>query len=190
MTAPRAGVIALAPFLAAALALGAAAPAAAAPLDQGRVVDQEQFDFDCDGTPTHQADDLTVNFTLVERNGVAYYRESLSGRQVWTNLDTGGTYSNHVQQNTGDHQIVDNGDGTVTITTQGAGVSSWYDKNGSLVLKDSGVFRYSVVVDLNGTPDDLSDDVEVPGSFEMLKDRTGRADTADRLFCDDLRLFT
>jgi hypothetical protein len=193
MVAPRlrtlaaAGVVAL---LATATGLTGAAPAAAVPLDQGRFVDQDQFDFDCNGTPTHQANDLTVTYTAVARRGNVYYRESLTGRQVWTNLDTGGTYSNHVSQNGGDHTILDNGDGTITIVSQGAGQASYYDTDGNFVLKDSGVFRFSFGVDLHGTPDDPSDDTDVPDSFQLLKDRTGRADTADRDFCDDLRLFT
>jgi hypothetical protein len=193
MTAPRIRRLAatgLAAVLVTATALMAAPPAGASPLDRGRFVDQDEFDFDCNGTPTHQANDLTVTFTAVARRGNVYYRESLTGRQVWTNLDTGGTYSNHVTQNGGDHTIVDNGDGTITIVSQGAGQASYYDTNGTFVLKDSGMFRFSFGVDLHGTPDDPSDDTDVPDSFQLLKSRTGRSDTADRDFCADLVLFT
>lgn len=194
MVAPRlrtlaaAGVVAL---LATATGLTGAAPVAAAPLDSGNFVDHVDEVFDCAGTPTRNVGDFHVKFTVVQHgNGFAYYRESVRGHQVYTNLDTGGTYSTTFSANSRDHKITDNGDGTITIVSQGSGVSSWYDKNGDRVLKDSGVFRFSVDIDLNGTPDNPDDDTEVADSFQLVKPRTGRTDTVDRDFCDDLRLFT
>ena len=133
-----------------------------------------------------------VAFTVVQRGGggAPYYRESVNGSTTFTNLDTGGSYSNRFTANFQDLRITDNGDGTVTIVSQGKGQSSWYDKDGNFVLKDAGVFRFSVGIDLHGTPDDPEDDTEVDGSFELTKPRTGRDDTTDRDFCTDLRLFT
>ena len=49
-----------------------------------------------------------------------------------TNLETGGTYTNVFTANSRDHTIVDNGDGTITITTFASGGSRFYDTNGKL----------------------------------------------------------
>ncbi len=168
-----------------------AAPATAAPLDKGRFHDVLDETFDCNGTRTHQGGDVFGSFTYVKRGrGLAYYRESVRGTVVFTNVATGGTYSNNFTANSRDLKITDNGDGTLTILSQGSGMSRWFDKNGTFVLSDSGMFRFSVVINLNGTPDNPDDDFEVDGSFVLITPRTGRADTADRDFCADLVLFT
>jgi len=167
-----------------------AGPAGAGPLDSGRIADHIDEEFDCNGTPTHQVGDVSGGFTFVQHGSeFGYYRESVHGTVAFTNLDTGGTYSNRFTQTTKDQRITDNGDGTITIVTQGSGQSSWYDKDGAFVLKDSGMFRFSVDIDLHGTTDE-ADDTEVPGSGVLLVPRTGRADTADNDFCDDLVRFT
>lgn len=167
-----------------------ATPAVAAPVDRGNFVDHIDETFDCDGTLTHQTGDVHVAYTVVQRRGAQYYRESVNGFVSFTNLDTGGSYSNKFAQNGGDHAITANPDGTITIVNRFSGVSRWFDKDGNLVLTDSGTFRASVAIDLNGTPDDPEDDVEVPGSFELTVPFTGHGETDGRGFCDDLRLFT
>ena len=58
-----------------------------------------------------------------------------------TNLKTGGTFTNIFTANSRDHTIVDNGDGTITITSFGSGGSRFYDADGKLVLKDPGEVR-------------------------------------------------
>ena len=78
-----------------------------------------------------------------------------------TNLETGGTYTAVFTPNSRDHTIVDNGDGTITITVFASGNSPYYDATGKLVLRDSGHFRFAFDIDYNGTPGDPSDDVEV-----------------------------
>jgi len=176
--------------------LAVSAPASAAPLDKGHFHDVFTDFFDCDSvTPVvhvRQDGDVHVNFTFNLRGGpnvFPYYRESASGTIVNTNLDTGGTYTNVFSMNSRDHKIVDNGDGTITITGQNSGKSSWYDTDGRFVLKDTGNFRYTVDIDYNATPGDASDDQEVPGSFQLVRD-TGRNDTARRDFCADMVEFT
>jgi hypothetical protein len=109
---------------------------------------------------------------------------------VFTNLDTGGTFTNVFSVNAKDHVITDNGDGTITILVIATGGSRYYDTDGNLVLNDPGQVRFSFDVDYNGTPSDPSDDVDVPGSFQVVRDSTGRNDTAGRDFCADLVEFT
>jgi hypothetical protein len=45
------------------------------------------------------------------------------GTDVFTNLDTGGTFTNVFSVNFKDHVITDNGDGTITILVIGTGGS-------------------------------------------------------------------
>src|SRR4029078_688688 len=114
----------------------------------------------------------------------------MHGTILYTNLDTGGTYTNVFTANSRDHTIVDNGDGTITITTFASGGSRFYDTNGKFVLKDPGQFRFAIDIDYNGTPGDPGDDVERPVSFGVGRASTGRNDLAGRDFCADLVEFT
>jgi hypothetical protein len=109
---------------------------------------------------------------------------------VTTNRDTGGTYTNVFNVSTRDHTIVDNGDGTITITGFASGGSRWYDTEGNLVLNDPGQTRFAVDIDYNGTPGDPSDDVEIPDSFRIVRPSTGNSDLSRRDFCADLVQFT
>jgi hypothetical protein len=167
--------------------------ATSAPLDKGHFDDVFTSDvYDCNGTPAQDAVDVHVNYLFNQRGSSAfpYYRESLHGTSVTTNLSTGGTYTTVFAINSKDQTIVDNGDGTITITTYSAGGARYYDQNGKLVLKDPGNFRSSFDVDYNGTPGNPDDDIDVPDSFRIVRDSTGRNDTAGRDFCEDLVLFT
>ena len=91
--------------------------------------------------------------------------------------------------NSRDHKIVDNGDGTITIFSQGSGSERWCDTNGQPRPQDTGNFRFAIDIDYNGTPGNPDDDKEVPDSFRIIRDSTG-VNIVDRDFCDDLRLFT
>jgi hypothetical protein len=105
-----------------------------------------------------------VNFNFNQRGSspFPYYRESVRGTAVTTNLENDGSYTNVFTANSRDHTIVNNGDGTITITTYASGGSRFYDTNGKLVLRDPGQFRFALDIDYNGTPGDPSDDVEAP----------------------------
>jgi len=168
-------------------------PADAAPIDKGHFHDVFTGDvFDCDGIRAQDSGDVSGNFLFNLRGSspFPYFRESVHGTVVTTNLDTGGTYTNVFSASSRDHTIVDNGDGTITITTFASGGSRFYDADGKLVLKDPGQTRFSIDIDYNGTPGDPSDDVEVPDSFRVVRASTGNSDFSDRNFCDDLRQFT
>jgi len=171
----------------------ASTPATAQPIDKGHFHDVSTSDvYDCNGTPARDSVDVSGNFVFNQRGSspFPYYRESVHGTVVTTNLDNGGTFTNVFTANSRDHTIVDNGDGTITITEFASGGSRFYDTNGKLVLRDPGQFRFAFDIDYMGTPGDPSDDVEVPDSFRVVRDSTGRNDTAGRDFCADLVEFT
>ena len=168
-------------------------PATAKPIDQGHFHDVFTGDvYDCDGTPAQDSGDVSGNFVFNQRGSspFPYYRESVHGTVVTTNLETGGTFTNVFTANSRDHSIVDNGDGTITITSFASGGSRFYDANGKLVLRDPGQTRFAVDIDYNGTPGNPDDDVEVPDSFRLVRPSTGNSDLSGRDFCADLAEFT
>jgi hypothetical protein len=173
--------------------LVASTPANAQPIDKGHFHDVSTSDvYECDGTPAQDSVDVSGNFVFNQRGSspFPYYRESVHGTVVTTNLDTGGTYTNVFTANTRDHTIVDNGDGTITITDFASGSSRFYDTDGNFVLKDPGQVRFAVDIDYNGTPGDPRDDVFVDGSFRVVRASTGNSDLSGRDFCADLVEFT
>jgi hypothetical protein len=184
-------------FLIAGLAIAgtvvAGTPASARPIDKGHFHDVFTSDvYDCDGIPAQDSGDVSGNFVFNQRGSspFPYYRESLRGTVVTTNLETGGTFTNVFTSNSRDHTIVDNGDGTITITVFASGGSRFYDATGKLVLRDPGQVRYAFDIDYNGTPGDPSDDIEVPDSFRIVRPSTGHSDLSGRDFCADLAEFT
>jgi hypothetical protein len=171
----------------------AATPAAARPIDRGHFHDVftgEVYD-DC-GFPAQDSGDVSGSFVFNQRGSSAfpYYRESIHGTVVTTDLVTGGTYTNVFTANSKDQTIVDNGDGTITITTFAAGGSRYYDADGNFVLKDPGEVRTAIDIDVMGTPGDPNDDVAIEDSFRLVRSSTGNSDFSDRDFCADLLEFT
>ena len=63
-----------------------------------------------------------------------------------------------------------------------------FGPDGTRLFVDAGTFQFKFLVDDGGTPTDPFDDVEIEGSFELVKD-VGRTDLADRDFCDDIHEF-
>src|SRR5690349_12624528 len=115
--------------------------ATAKPIDKGHFHDVGPGGvYDCNGTPAQDTVDVSGNFVFNQRGSspFPYYRESVHGTVVTTNLTNGHTYTDIFTSNSRDHKIVDNGDGTITITGFGSGGSRFYDTNGKFVLKDPG----------------------------------------------------
>ena len=171
----------------------ASAPATAKPIEKGHFHDVFTSDvYNCDGTPAQDSGNVSGNFVFNQRGSspFPYYRESVRGTVVTTNLDTGGTFTNVFTANSKDQTIVNNGDGTITITVFASGGSRFYDTNGKLVLRDPGQVRVAFDVDYNGTPGNPDDDIEIPGSFRIVRPSTGNSDFSQRDFCADLAKFT
>jgi hypothetical protein len=173
--------------------VGTGTSAVARPIDKGHFHDVFTDDpYDCDGLPAQDSGDISGNFVLNQRGSspFPYYRESVHGTFVTTNLLTGGTFTQVFASVSQDHVITDNGDGTITIMVNSAGGWRAYDQFGKLVLKDPGNFRFSFAIDYQGTPGDPSDDTDVDGSFQVVRDSTGVNDTEGRDFCADVLEFT
>ena len=170
----------------------AAAPASGALLSQLHFQDSgsEPFTF-CEGIDASVAWDDTVH-ELVKargREGLVYFAANVHGTTVYTNLDTGKTYTNVYNFTDRDQAVEDNGDGTLTITISSPGSDRWYGSDGKLLFVAAGNFSFQITVDHGGTPTDPSDDVEIEDSFTVVKE-AGVDMTAGRDFCEDLLLFT
>ena len=104
----------------------ASTPATAAPLDKGHFDEVTTDSSAATRSPRRYPParkDLHVNFRSTSVAGRTYSRTT--GERVRHSrvhhLDTGGTYTEIFTSNNRDHKIVDNGDGTITIFSQGSG---------------------------------------------------------------------
>ena len=120
------------------------------------------------------------------KDGLWYWSGRFHGTQSWSNPATGDVYTNTYSINDRDHKVSDNGDGTLTIQVQGAGPNH-YSLNGRRLFTDTGMIRFTLVVDHNGTPTDPTDDGEA--EFVGVDKRTGLRETDGRDFCADLEEF-
>lgn len=172
--------------------LGTAAPASARPIEQAHFHDviDEPFTF-CKGLNIWFHSEEDGNFLFNQRgSGLAYGGASVRGTSTWTNLATGGVFTNIWTVHDKDQTITyDAATDTLTIVILATGSSRYYDSEGNFVLADPGQTRFSILVDANGTPTDPSDD-EFIKDLGLVKESTGRNDTQGRDFCEDLILFT
>ena len=60
-----------------------------------------------------------------------------------------------------DLKVIDNGDGTLTITVLATGNFAVYGADGKAIARNPGQVRFQFIVDHGGTPADPSDDVEL-----------------------------
>jgi hypothetical protein len=170
----------------------ATAPASAAVIHNQHFHDSgsEPFTF-CDGIDATVSWDDSVHELVktVRSDQLVYFSANVQGTAVYTNNATEKTYTNVYTFTDRDQEIVDNGDGTLTITISNKGMDRWYGPDGKLLFVAAGNFAFQITVDHGGTPTDPEDDVEIEGSFTELK-AVGVDMTAGRDFCEDLLLFT
>jgi hypothetical protein len=179
--------------IAAGATIAAAGSVGAAPLERGSFHDEgtETFADFCGDLDVIHSWDISGNFLGAVRgaDGLVRFQDSVRGTDVWTNTETGRSYTQIWSASTRDLKVTDNGDGTLTLLVQGSGGSRWYDGDGKLVLRDPGLVRFEVLIDHNGTPSDPFDDEEI-AFLGIVKGSTGLNETEGRDFCDDIILFT
>lgn len=174
------------------VAVVSAAPASARVLEHDHFNDSGSEPFtDCAGVDATVSwdDDVHVLVKTKRPGRLAYFGVNVHGTTVFTNNDTGKSYTNVYNFRDRDHLVRDNGDGTLTITVRNSGSNRWYGADGSFLFISAGLFAFQFMVDHGGTPGDPSDDTEIPDTFVELK-VTGIDTTAGRDFCEDLALFT
>jgi hypothetical protein len=178
--------------LAVGVLLSTAGLAAAQPIEQEHVHESSSEvieDFCGDLTVRHDFEaDVYFSGKPHGPDGLIYFADRFRGTDSWTNLANDKTFTVAFTGQRKDLRVTDNGDGTLTILLLGAGRTFVYGPDGTRLFLDAGTFRVSFLVDHGGTPTDPSDDEEIEGSFEVVKE-AGRADTDGRDFCDDLHEF-
>jgi hypothetical protein len=106
------------------------------------------------------------------RDGFDYFAQH--GRQTETLTATGRSLRSAANVNEKDLRVTDNGDGTFTVLIVATGNALLYGTNGKAIARNPGQTRLEIVFDVNGTPDDPFDDIEL--SRQVVKGSTGRSD--------------
>jgi len=121
---------------------------------------------------------LTYRLDTRGADSDVFYAERIVLDTVFTNARTGAFVTTHENSTFRDLLITENPDGTYTIVYFGTGNAVVYDSSGTAIGRNPGQMRWEVVVDLNGTPEDISDDEVF--SEEVILGSTGRNDD----FCE------
>jgi len=144
--------------------LGAVAPASARPLDSDHfheILGDTFTDF-CGVPGLTVALTGTVDGSYLDNShgsdGLVYSRESSRVDATYTDVASGAWVRIVSNGTSHDLQVTDNGDGTLTITTFGAGNTFMYDADGNVIAHDPGMTRVQILIDDNGTPADPADD--------------------------------
>jgi hypothetical protein len=178
--------------LAVAVSMSTAGLAAAQPIEQEHFHDSgsEVIEEFCGDLTVRHDFEVDVYFSGKPHgpDGLIYFADRVRATDAWTNLANDKTFTVAQAGQQKDQRVTDNGDGTLTILVLVAGRSFAFGPDGTRLFLDAGTFRFQFLVDHGGTPTDPDDDVEIEGSFELVKE-AGRADTAGRDFCDDIHDF-
>ena len=131
------------------------------------------------GVPLHT--DIDGFFSVVEHGsiGLSYFADRFRSTLVYTNPETGLTYTVVRVQASRDLRVDDNGDGTLTLTGLNAGSLWAYGPDGELVGERHGRSFDTFVADTMDTADPFDDEFSFVGS-----EAAGR-DTTSGDFCND-----
>jgi hypothetical protein len=167
-------------------ALGVAAsswmtgPAAAKPLEQGTFHDEFSFtdtNF-CDEGLTVEIEGVVDGRFLAKpqgASGLIHFMDHLHVTTVQTNVDNDMFITTEERTVSKDLKVVDNGDGTLTITVLATGNFVVYGEDGKAIARNPGQSRFQFIVNHNGTPTDPTDDIELV-DLGRIKGSTGRSD--------------
>jgi hypothetical protein len=122
--------------------------------------------------------DMRVHVVPHGRDGLAYFLQHGTVREVLTNPATGKSLTSVARVTEKDLRVTDNGDGTITVLDLATGNAVLYGTDGKAIARNPGQTRFELLIDDGGTPADPSDD-EVIGQ-EVVKESTGRSDD----FCE------
>ena len=155
--------------------------ASAAPLEHGHFHDEFTnivTDFcDVPGLTVQAEGVADGSFLAAPRgpDGLIYFKENLRASSVLTNLANGRTISDEARTVSKDLKVVDNGDGTLTLTVLATGNFVLYGADGKAIARNPGQFRFQLLIDHNDTPSDPFDDLELE-FLGPVKESTGRTD--------------
>jgi hypothetical protein len=164
----------------AALVAALAAPVAAAPIEVGTFHDEfggleEDFCGE-EGLDVGFAVVVDGRFMAMQRGaaGLVYFAEHVVVGQTFTNLANDRQVTSREITVSKDLHVIDNGDGTLTVTALFTGNFTVYGANGKAIARNPGQIRIEFLVDHGGTPDFPPDDILI--SETQTKESTGRND--------------
>jgi hypothetical protein len=159
--------------------LGLGGTASAAPPAHETFHDEFSFTDDnfCDTGVTIEGDVVVNGRGMIRARGqeaLIYFSEHIIVEVTFTNPDTGATMTTVEQSLSKDLHVIDNGNGTLTVVVLATGNYTMYGADGKAIGRNPGQFRFELLVDHGGTPNDPEDDTEL--DFQVLKESTGRTD--------------
>ena len=171
-------VLAVAALAAAALASGAGAGQPSRFTIHDEYSFQEEDFCEVTGLTASISGVLDIDGKVMQRgrDGFDYFAQH--GRQTETLTANGRTLTSVANVNEKDLRVTDNGDGTFTVLIVATGNATLYGTNGKAIARNPGQTRLEIVFDVNGTPNDPFDDIEL--SRQIVKGSTGRSDD----FCE------
>jgi hypothetical protein len=124
------------------------------------------------GLNLEQVDMVSGRFRMTLRgpDEVPYFDDRADTIATTTNLATGESLTFVGSFRGGALKVTDNGDGTYTVLVSNTDNAFFYDDEGQVVGRETGVYRYEFLADYAGTPMDPSDD---QFTFLRVVKRTG-----------------
>jgi hypothetical protein len=173
-------------LLACGLLLAMVQPAAAKPLERSHDHIVETFsDVVCDIPVTITVDIIENIQVRLAKNGFPLFKSTGRGTVTITNPATGKSITQRFAGAVKDLTVVDNGDGTITVRTAATGVPSEVRlSDGTVAFKDVGRIVFAAVIDYNGTPTDVEDDVFISQTIESISGPHPEAESGFTLFCE------
>jgi hypothetical protein len=171
--------------------MGASLPALAQPPVREVIQFSDQAEFeDCGVSIAWQIEGEEV-ITMFTRgvDELAYFQFHVEGSQSFTNLATDKKMTIDFSFREKDQKVVDNGDGTLTISVLGTANTTLNDNDGKVVRRVAGSAQWQILIDHNGTPQDPSDD-EFIADLGFVRELSGLDQFVGADFCDDLLSLT
>jgi hypothetical protein len=182
----RLGVLSV--VLAGGLLLAMVQPAAAKLVDRSHEHVVDTFsDTVCDIPLTITIDFITNDQERLAKSGFPLFKSTGRGTITFTNPETGKSVTNFFAGASKDLTVVDNGDGTITLRTAVTGVPEKIRlSDGTVAIKDVGRVVFVTVLDYNGTPTNVEDDIFISQTIESISGPHPDLESDFTLFCEVL----
>ena len=107
------------------------------------------------------------DFRTLGVDGFPYDTYYYTADELYTNVATGETVTDHVTYVSQDVRLIDNGDGSFTRYVSNKGHHVLYSDDGVVLARSAGLFSYNVVYNYAGTPSNPFDDFKVGRPFNF-----------------------
>jgi hypothetical protein len=173
-------------LLACGLLLAIVQPAAAQLVERSHEHIMETFqDEVCDIPVTITVDIINNIQERLAKSGFPLFQSTGPGTITITNPATGKSVTQRFTGAVKDLTVVDNGDGTITVRTAFTGIPEEVRlSDGTVAIKDVGRVVFAAVLDYNGTPTNVDDDVFISQSIESISGPHPDLESDFTLFCE------